>query len=266
MASELKPCPFCGGKAKLKGGRLSQESYTVWCENLHRGGGFSSAEAATREWNNRPAPAATDTGLVTAVADLEEIQQAVFGSLGSEPDVYADYDRLCELSRKMREAMRVCSQAEELLAVKDESVRDAKQSRDDWKKLAKDLQADNAAQAARVKELEQINAVLMGDDENAPRYTTKRLKQEVERVTQVMRGEASDRQAHVEALVAKLAAAEKALEPFALRAERYNDIPGLIRTDDSVELWQLSRNKGLEVDITVGDLRQARAVLGGKPS
>ncbi|EBY7415690.1 hypothetical protein D6J61_25740, partial [Salmonella enterica subsp. enterica serovar Alachua] len=40
---------------------------------------------------------------------LEEIQRAVFGTLGSEPDVYADYDRLCELSRKMREAIRALS-------------------------------------------------------------------------------------------------------------------------------------------------------------
>lgn len=57
-----------------------------------------------------------------------------------------------------------------------------------------------AARDKEIARLQKINAMIMGDDENAPRYTTKRLKQEVERVTQVMRGEASDREAHVRTL------------------------------------------------------------------
>ncbi|URQ76206.1 MAG: hypothetical protein NBV76_05445 [Candidatus Ochrobactrum gambitense] len=75
-------------------------------------------------------------------------------------------------------------------------------------------EADNAALTARVKELEQINAMIMGDDEDKPRYTTKRLKQEIANAMQVMKGEASDREAHVNALEAKLAAAEKAIEVY----------------------------------------------------
>lgn len=51
------------------------------------------------------------------------------------------------------------SQAEAIIAAKDEAVKDAKQSRDDWKKLAKDLQADNAELTARVKELEHSELV-----------------------------------------------------------------------------------------------------------
>lgn len=35
----------------------------------------------------------------------------------------------------------------------------------------------------RIADLEKINAVLMGDDEDKPRYTTKRLKQEIARAT-----------------------------------------------------------------------------------
>ncbi len=62
--------------------------------------------------------------LETAIANLEEIQLAAFGSLGSEPDIYADYDRLCELSRKMREAIQSCSQAVELLAAEIRRERD----------------------------------------------------------------------------------------------------------------------------------------------
>lgn len=40
------------------------------------------------------------------LSDLREVQGAVFGhGPGDEPDVYADYDRLCELWRKMRAAI-----------------------------------------------------------------------------------------------------------------------------------------------------------------
>ena len=40
-----------------------------------------------------------------ALADLEEVHRAVFGEAGSEPDVYADYDRCRELEDKMRRAI-----------------------------------------------------------------------------------------------------------------------------------------------------------------
>jgi hypothetical protein len=41
----------------------------------------------------------------SALADLEEVYRAVFGYIGDEPNVYADYDRLVELSGKMRRAI-----------------------------------------------------------------------------------------------------------------------------------------------------------------
>lgn len=42
----------------------------------------------------------------TALADLDEVYRAVFGNdIGDEPDVYADHDRLLELSSKMRRAI-----------------------------------------------------------------------------------------------------------------------------------------------------------------
>ncbi|MUO70065.1 hypothetical protein [Agrobacterium vitis] len=59
----------------------------------------------------------------------------------------------------------------------------------------------------------------------------------------------------------RIAELEAALKPFAAKADRYNDIPGVVRTGDGVELWQISRNAGMDIDITVGDLREARAVL-----
>lgn len=52
--------------------------------------------------------------------------------------------------------------------------------------------------------------------------------------------------------------AVEALRPFAEKADRYNEIPGLIRFNDNVELWQVAGNRGMEIDITVGDLRRAR--------
>lgn len=58
----------------------------------------------------------------------------------------------------------------------------------------------------------------------------------------------------------------EALEPFANKAEAYNDIPGILRIHDDVELWQVSKNKGMEVDLTVGDLRQARTALAALKS
>ena len=60
-----------------------------------------------------------------------------------------------------------------------------------------------------------------------------------------------DRQGDVERL-------RKALEPFVREEEHWRDIPGVIRCDDDVELWQ---NPGRRVAITVGDLRRARAAL-----
>lgn len=50
----------------------------------------------------------------------------------------------------------------------------------------------------------------------------------------------------------------EALKPFADAAERWTDIPGVLRYGDSVQLWQ----NGRRVDyITVGDLRRARSAL-----
>lgn len=37
--------------------------------------------------------------------DLQEVYAETFGYVGSEPDVYHDYDRLCELDKKMRDAL-----------------------------------------------------------------------------------------------------------------------------------------------------------------
>ncbi|MEJ5026321.1 Lar family restriction alleviation protein [Brucella anthropi] len=65
MASELKPCPFCGATAKLNkyyGGT----AFTVVCDNLHRINTFEKEAEAVATWNTRPIPVAPvspdDTG------------------------------------------------------------------------------------------------------------------------------------------------------------------------------------------------------------
>jgi hypothetical protein len=56
MIKELKPCPFCGGKARMLGGPMAQESYSVWCENRHHITGGMDADKLAMEWNTRYTP------------------------------------------------------------------------------------------------------------------------------------------------------------------------------------------------------------------
>lgn len=58
-------------------------------------------------------------------------------------------------------------------------------------RIAAKAHARAEAAEATVSRLTAINATLMGDDEAAPRYTTKRLRQEVERQTGDLRAEVS---------------------------------------------------------------------------
>lgn len=51
----------------------------------------------------------------------------------------------------------------------------------------------------------------------------------------------------------------RALEPFAVEAEIYNEIPGVVITHDNVELWQ---RRGYQTKLCVGDLRRARDAIG----
>lgn len=56
----LLPCPFCGADAKLRGGPLAQETYSIWCRGTpshHQDYGLD-AEKAIAAWNTRALPAA----------------------------------------------------------------------------------------------------------------------------------------------------------------------------------------------------------------
>lgn len=57
-------------------------------------------------------PHHADERVVEALADLDEVRKAVFGDVGDEPDVYADYDRCSELCGKMARAIAALSAKE----------------------------------------------------------------------------------------------------------------------------------------------------------
>lgn len=50
---ELKPCPFCGAEAKLLGGTMAQELYSIWCANRHHMEGGFNADKLIADWNSR---------------------------------------------------------------------------------------------------------------------------------------------------------------------------------------------------------------------
>lgn len=71
MADNLKPCPFCGGKAKInylppfvhpKTGRKGIERRQVYCDNCGVvTAGMVSEEAAIEAWNRRAEDGKTDS-------------------------------------------------------------------------------------------------------------------------------------------------------------------------------------------------------------
>lgn len=180
----------------------------------------------------RPESAATDTvskdgtdGLVTVGRRFLNNQGQI--SSGDHKECVSLGFRCYELVTRPQaesEIRKVRKDAEELLAENAELIKDRhfKQYIIDGLVIDKEnLKADNAALTARIKELERINANLMGDDEDKPRYTTKRLKLEIARATEV--------------LEAKLAAAENALEPFADIADLIDaETEGMDETDELV--------------------------------
>ena len=64
MAEPLKPCPHCGGEARLYHDTASDYerdwSYSVECTSC--GGYFKTPEQAISEWNRRTEPPTDNTG------------------------------------------------------------------------------------------------------------------------------------------------------------------------------------------------------------
>ncbi|GAA5627493.1 hypothetical protein Brsp05_02784 [Brucella sp. NBRC 12953] len=176
MANELKPCPFCGAAAEMQpwhGGAPTKQLISCSDDQCDVGPsvtGETPEEAATR-WNTRPA---------APVEGLETVAWTNAAQLGFLKD-------------EKWKVVPMAMWAKEYVASSTDDIKLVTRSQ---------AEAIIAERDAEIDRLKKINAMIMGDDENAPRYTTKRLKQEVERVTQVMRGEAADREAHVKTLQA----------------------------------------------------------------
>lgn len=53
MSNELKPCPFCGGKATLWQDLTADRQFHILCGCGGRVGWFETEEEAIRAWNTR---------------------------------------------------------------------------------------------------------------------------------------------------------------------------------------------------------------------
>lgn len=293
MASELKPFGYAPGSymnnCKSCGQSFMGDKRAWNCEPC--------AKALSLQADTRPAPAATDTGLVTVgygvlgSLQLLEIGQILHATITRASG--GDYDEpVCfrsqadeQLAAKdktialaettMIEMHQDLKKLEADNAAKDAEIALAKTSRDEWGNIAyaagfyqaecgleehpnakealdeyRKLKTDNAAQAARIKELEAD------------------VKREAQSSTHNAQ-DCLDEQLRAEALEAKLAAAEKALTQ--LRSDCQSPIDMYERNGP-----EFTSPQGNEYESTshvmakfaelVAAIDAARAALGGEPS
>lgn len=89
---ELKPCPFCGGDARL----VKRDGATlVYCTKCERGTGLCRGDAAATMWNHRPAEDALKAEVERLKAELDA-QKSVLKI------AYSDIKRLCEEVEKWK--------------------------------------------------------------------------------------------------------------------------------------------------------------------
>ena len=231
MASELKPCPFCNSdRITVHNIRDGQQAVCKDCGSLGKPvfHGPKGPEAtwgeAVAAWNTRPAPAATDTGLVTVLTQsrARRYMEGEGGPWGDWKDGPAltppPYFQVEERELVTRE------NATELLAAERAEKEKLEAAWLEAEGIISDLKADNAAQAARIKAETELR---------------------------------EDHQKRNKELEAKLAAAEKALEPFSKYAGMLFE-----RNFNNTDII----NAFGEHRLTARDFFEARAVLGGKPS
>lgn len=277
MASELKPC-ICGKTPRLnrKKGSAGITKTPFYREQIVCRCGVSSKifkapNKAVEAWNTRPAPAATDTGLVTVGGEYldghtwKPIPAGVtdFALRGFKTRALCDRSQAAELLAaneaeraeqwRLRREMEADRDTQKAIATSLEAELAAERAEkerlaDDYQAIreqlhrgwqeCRDLKADNAALTARIEGLEK-HCELLCDP------TIIRLEKEN-----------SD-------LEAKLAAAENALEPFADIADLIDaETEGMDETDELVLHFHDYEFAKWPESL----FRKARAALGGKPS
>jgi thymidylate synthase len=73
MSEELKPCPFCGGKARevIRKGVLSERFSLIYCTKCeHSSGLFKGIKVAQEYWNTRPIENERDKQIAELKAEL----------------------------------------------------------------------------------------------------------------------------------------------------------------------------------------------------
>ena len=169
-----------------------------------------------------------------------------------ETDKYNPYRVSCSTAPHSPDESTEYVRADRIEALERE-VAELRASRDGYVKQAV---AREAEAERKIAELEAINAILMGDDEDKPRYTTRRMKQEVARQTEVVRQELIV----AEAREARLS---EALRPFADMADYLDsETEGFADTDE----FDLLYEDHLFHHFKVADFRAARAALSGSGS
>jgi len=251
MESELKPWKY-----DIQYGPEGEDAYS-WVYDDH---GAMVATMKTHKakqivdaMNTRPAPAATDTGLVktprdTACTIVDAIHRYTW-EFSPNPTAHKEqYDLVEKLINDLLAGTR--SQAVELLAAKDARIEELTSPEyltekleqvgvvdKEWQERAEKAEADNAAQDARIKELEKLC-----NDTEAEALGYASDKAELEAKLETYHEEYENRkegyEKTIDSLEEKLAAAEKALTMIA-----------------KIELSFPEELRDI-----------ARAVLGGKPS
>lgn len=79
--TSIMPCPFCGSPARLMGGPIAQERYSIWCDNNHHLDGGMDADKLIDEWNTRH----TQEGYVLVPVELLD-------DLAELLEIYGEYD------------------------------------------------------------------------------------------------------------------------------------------------------------------------------
>lgn len=161
MTFQLKSCPFCAKPLTIRNGvnpygRCDTEG--CWMAEAKIGISCDDPKQVER-WNTRPAPAATDTGLVTAKVE----HRVHFGEDGNPTEWREGYGMgLYPQGPIVRVEVReyvTRSQAEELLTAERAKYRDAMEKLVEsqretlvWQQRAINLKSDNAAKDKLLKE------------------------------------------------------------------------------------------------------------------